>query len=473
MPKRIVLYTWVWRACDGGLEPALRPAGRSFLLDTALLDRDMPRDLILHIGTSKTGSTSIQNLLDINRPALLAQGICYPATPGGNTHLLLASAFTSFPTMYNDPDNPLWQGRKPEAAIADHLAQLRAEVAGLSGDTTRIILSCEQFSMYERTEADIVRLRDFALTLADRCTVVVYLRRQDEHFASLYSQFLRLGNIDEPNMGKLHPFHQDYDYSDFMARWANVFGKENVVPRIFERGTDKRFDVLADFAGVSGFDLTLMRFQKEAVRNQSMTLAGQEMLRRFGRRLQADSPDRNLPGQIWQRAAKAVSDTSPGKGWLPTQAEARAFMEGYAASNDIVRSAYFPDKASLFQTSFDALPMQAETVPLEAVVAATVEALLASLKDGVAREVRFQLEKAKLAQAFGDVTLRRNALSQAVRLDSSNVNSRLRLAECLAEQGDMSAAQQQLAVAAKLAPGGHNVAVVRRKLMAIGKASAP
>ena len=55
----------------------------------------MPRSLILHIGTMKTGSTTIQTLLTYNRAALRDRGICYAAAGGINNHMLLALTFCS------------------------------------------------------------------------------------------------------------------------------------------------------------------------------------------------------------------------------------------------------------------------------------------------------------------------------------------------------------------------------------------
>ncbi|MGH6876239.1 MAG: hypothetical protein ACREHV_02550, partial [Rhizomicrobium sp.] len=47
----------------------------------------------LHIGTGKTGTTSIQHHLARNRRALLAQGYLYAMAPGsGNHHALSAFA---------------------------------------------------------------------------------------------------------------------------------------------------------------------------------------------------------------------------------------------------------------------------------------------------------------------------------------------------------------------------------------------
>ncbi len=430
----------------------------------------MPRELILHIGTSKTGSTSIQHILDANRKALLADGVCYPQTPGSKSHLLLATAFTSFPNMLKDVNNALWLGQKPETTIAAHLDALAAEVGALPASVDRVILSCEQFSMYQRTEKEVQLLHDYVHRLADRCTVVVYLRRQDEHFASLYSQFLRLGHLRAPDLNHLHGFHQDYDYAAFMSRWANVFGKDRVIPRVFERGADKSFDVMEDFAALCRIDLSRLTAGRDVPRNQSMNAAGQTALRQLGLLLQAKLDTPNIAGLVlWHRLSEALTDTAPGKGWLPTRAQAKAFMENYAASNEEVRATWFADRPALFRPDYSNLPKEAKAAPAEAVQTATNGAFLAAMQQSLRREINLHLEKAKLAQRLGDEKLRRAALSHAVRLDARDVTARLQFAECLMDQGELKIARQHLDIADTLAPDAPGVAVMRRKLSAVDK----
>ncbi len=421
----------------------------------------MPRDLILHIGWPKTGSTSIQHLLATNRPVLLEQGIVYPATPSGNMHIVLAAAFASAASIVAEADSVIWQGRTPEAAIATHLAELEAELTALPGNVTRIILSSEQFNMYQRTRADVRRLRDFVMRFADRCTVVVYLRRQDEHFASLYSQTLRLGNTAAPDMANPP---QDYDYEKSLALWSDVFGKNHVVPRIFERPAEGRFDVVSDFAHVCGFDLSQMKRGGEVNKNESMTPAGQETLRQAGRRLSGGMSDKVNVGPVWRRITVAVSSASPGKGWLPTQAQAKAFMDRFAASNEAVRAAYFPERTSLFRMNFEHLPEHERAIPAEEVQAATIDAFVAALKESVAREAGLMKEKATLAKRLGDAALERAAITQAVRLDGTNVALRLRLARLLASQNEHVGAQQQIDIAEAMAPASPAVAATKRQL---------
>ncbi len=339
----------------------------------------MPREILLHIGMTKTGSTSIQHVLHTNRTQLLAQGIFYPASPGENRHILLASGFTSFPDLLGDIDSSIWLGRQPKVAIEAHIAEIAEELDNLPDRIDRIIISAEQFSMYSRAERDIRRLRDFLLNFADRCRVVVYLRRQDEHFASLYSQFLRLGNVHTPDMNRLSAFHHDYDYADFLGRWAEVFGPDHVCPRLFESTTGKRFDVIADFAEVCGVDIAQLTIPAQA-RNPSMNQAGQEALRLLGGLLQDGTGNRSVSGPAWQRISEAVTASSPGKGWQPAQDEARAFMSRYAASNEAVRATWFADRVHLFDTDFEGLPVRGEVVPAAMVQAALSDSLLSAVR---------------------------------------------------------------------------------------------
>ena len=52
--------------------------------------------LTVHIGTTKTGSTSIQAFMRVNRKALAAKGISYPAMLGVQDHRNAAIAVLNF-----------------------------------------------------------------------------------------------------------------------------------------------------------------------------------------------------------------------------------------------------------------------------------------------------------------------------------------------------------------------------------------
>ena len=92
--------------------------------------------VIVHIGTSKTGSTFLQAILDLNRRAPVERGLLFPEkglslSPDGRRdrssgHYFLIRAI-----------------RQGDSKVFD---ELRKEVDG--HDVEKILLSCENFSMH-------------------------------------------------------------------------------------------------------------------------------------------------------------------------------------------------------------------------------------------------------------------------------------------------------------------------------------
>ncbi len=73
---------------------------------------DAPRpvpELVLHIGQSKTGTSSIQRVLGARRAALAAIGVCYPASPGWANHGLLPASLVPVGMLGHFHPN-LWEG---------------------------------------------------------------------------------------------------------------------------------------------------------------------------------------------------------------------------------------------------------------------------------------------------------------------------------------------------------------------------
>jgi hypothetical protein len=114
----------------------------------------MGRQLVLHIGTTKTGSTSIQYALAAARAHLPEQGVYYADTDTDVRHTLLAAAFASTPAALN-PRNQIWRGRDPHHVIAEYLQRFQGEMANLPRGIRRVVLSAEQFSHWIRNAADI------------------------------------------------------------------------------------------------------------------------------------------------------------------------------------------------------------------------------------------------------------------------------------------------------------------------------
>ncbi len=411
----------------------------------------MPRSLILHIGTPKTGSTTIQHVLSQNQEALRDQGCLYPlweGTPQAKSHMLLSRVFASPGSPPDGFDDPMWNGKDPATVMREYQAAFKQEMLALPDSITRVIISSEQFPQLTRDVADIARLRDMMAPLFDDIKVIVYLRRQDEHIASTYSQSLRRGVIRKPSFKRWDKDEHYYDYAKMLDNWASVFGERAIVPRIFERGADKRFDVVEDFltqAGVAPLPAT----EAEAPKNQSMNLSGQRILREIGQRLTGNEGRRHPQTMLWKRLTRAVTAALPGSGWRPTQDEAREFMTQFTETNEAVRSRWFPERESLFSTDFSHLPAEPLVSDRQADKQATYTVIIHLLQQAIAAEQGTAKRNAEMPKQNDQ---RRRSLVRAIKHDPEDADARLQLAALQIDDGQTRAARHNLQEILKLTP---------------------
>jgi hypothetical protein len=414
----------------------------------------MNRHLILHIGLSKTGSSSIQRVLASQREALQAQGVFMPRSPGWANHALLAAS------VVNDRRNlwgfhpGVWDGLSPNGRIARFEAEWRAEMAALPDWAERCIITAEQIGGLLRQDDEVARLAEKLAPHFSGVRVVVYLRRQDSHTASAYNQWLRGGMLRPPALPEGGPEAlPELDYGTLLHRFARVFGTAHVVARIFDRAELVAGDVVADFLHVAGMTLPSLEDVDAKESNLSITLAGQNLMLEAGRRMQAASGDdtwRDSPQ--WRRLAETVSEKLAGRGWRPTQSEARAFMARFADTNERARATFFPDRASLFSTSFADLP-QAPMLPNSATLGdAALEVLLHEVGVSAAREAKSAMTQYALHKKLGNRPMMRTVLTRAVKFGPNMLVPRLRLADLMIEDGDMLQAAEHAAAARRIAP---------------------
>lgn len=188
--------------------------------------------LILHIGTEKTGTTSLQKWMGVNRDAVRRQQVLYPHSLGEDRHIF-ASIYAA---DYENGDNIAYHLNKiTSAADLEHFreqtrAALQAEVneAALAGVETCFI-SDEGLQAVLRNPAEVARLHELFEGLFSSIEVVVLLRSQLDYAVSLASTFSRLGFT--VNLGWFLSIASEggrYDYDRLVAMWEEAFGAENI-----------------------------------------------------------------------------------------------------------------------------------------------------------------------------------------------------------------------------------------------------
>ena len=258
---------------------------------------------ILHIGTEKTGTTTLQRLLRDNRDSLAERGFYVPAAFGPLEHHHLVS-YGLRPGRFFAPLARAGANSKREVrALRNKVRrQFEKELSPLADDTNIVLTSERCFSVL-RNPGEVERLVEMLSEYCEEIQVVVYLRPQHDLSVSLYSTKLKNGFVQEdilPDDVSNMP-HLDYDAT--LERWAKVVGHDNIDVRIFDRTELLDGDIGADFfANALGLDIA--HFESISNENESLNVEGQlfllalnEYLPRFeGERL---SPKRgNIPRRI-------------------------------------------------------------------------------------------------------------------------------------------------------------------------------
>ncbi len=81
--------------------------------------------------------------------------------------------------------------------------------------------------------------------------IIVYLRRQDTYLESFYAQKAKYGMLNE-RMFSEKKLQRSLYYKKFLDSWAQFFGKENIIVRVYEKAKLYRNDAVNDFFHIIG-----------------------------------------------------------------------------------------------------------------------------------------------------------------------------------------------------------------------------
>ncbi len=232
----------------------------------------------VHVGTHKTGTTSIQAFLRNNRELFAAHGLLIPRSGRSENdagHHNLTQELMAAPDFV------------PERG---GLAELSAELASTSQRLACI--SCEDFSLLSRDRVALERLRDGIAGAGFTPVILAYLRPQVSYLVSIYAEIVKNGNykpfptyvreLREHGSFLWHgiagpPFRYDRMLDDFAA----VFGRPAIVARRYRSAAPDRALLMSFAATLLGPAAHALTFSYPRIRtNPSLTFGG--VLRTFG-----------------------------------------------------------------------------------------------------------------------------------------------------------------------------------------------
>lgn len=269
----------------------------------------MINSIYLHIGLHKTGTSSIQSFLDKNSNSMKKrEGVVY----------------------FKPSPWPLpFKNGKPSVNLKlrgfDGLKDINAKKA---------VISHENYS-WLFDESDVFNVYQKLKEYADDVYVVLYLRRQDSLAISQKQEGTKWldNSVAYGHELKALPSELNYyssNYLDFYKKvklWSSIFGKNNVIVRIFEKDKLLGGDVVKDFSDIIGLR-DYSEYEPAGRVNESIGKIEQLFLHKTRPWFNEGSVEKNY-------LVKSVLSEGIGSGGklLPSRQEAFDFYERFLAGN--------------------------------------------------------------------------------------------------------------------------------------------
>lgn len=285
------------------------------------------KQLILHIGASRTGSTAIQEFLRLNAEPLSRLGV---AVAPANLKAGGAVTGQHVALVQSHLENP--------AAARKKIANRIGKLIESTPPGSRLVLSAENLS----SPAGVEQI--FAAAAREYDTqVILYIRRQDEILLSAWRQWESKGTKDFWAWLISEVGRRD-DWRVLLENWETVVPRENIAVRRYERDRLREGDVVADFAAALGIENSLSELQRPpAPVNASYSEALVEYAK-GNPLLFAGKHDNSFSNSVEQLTGDKYRHNA--RESLLTHAQRCAILDRYRESNEWVRQRYFPDSPS-------------------------------------------------------------------------------------------------------------------------------
>lgn len=282
---------------------------------------DRPK-LILHVGTQKTGTTTIQGFLKNATNALQDAGVHYLNT--GRTNI-----------AHNVMIPMIRKGRGP------NLARRLIKEMGRHSDKTSVISS----EMFFRTDMADFFATHFPPELLAATRVVVYLRRQDKYAEAMWKQRVKNGRYTGSPQAYVAA-HKSLDFLPILNHFTGVFGLQNMIVRPFERAHFPKGDVLQDFASHCQIPPELAASYDVPSSNATLSKEVSEELGRMNREKSGINTR-----QVIRTLSRLRPEGAIRSGDCFTLTERQDLMQRFATQNEALRAKYCPELPHLFDLS--------------------------------------------------------------------------------------------------------------------------
>ena len=306
--------------------------------------------ILLHIGVEKTGTSTIQESLTLNRKNLAEYGYEYLHMEGRNEYRDLP-AYCMNPSRI---DNYF-----KESLINDYFSRqefdnnfirdFRSKMMNLTSSVHTVIISSEHLSSRLKYEDEIQRLKRLLSDYSSDIDVLVYIRNQVDKAISNYSTKIKSGgslSLDKYLVGFSEEFSNHYD--ELLRLWEGGFGKQSISVRLFDHREFINGDLLDDFYHALDSRLIQHLDYKVSPNNLSLSATGIGLARYVNKIIPKFKPGKGV-SRLNRTMITLISKHVGGRKLVLSNAQKRDLRKRFEFSNEQVRKRYFPERSELFR----------------------------------------------------------------------------------------------------------------------------
>lgn len=188
------------------------------------------KDIYIHIGTHKTGTTTIQDALCHSTKTSITEGWKYLKSPNSTKHFMSAEKYDS--VLVNKFKKEINAALRKDKSINRFILSNEA-------------LSGQAYNGYLNSEVISSMLSD--ATKGHNIKIIIYLRRQDDILESIYTQKIHEGETLDFNSFASN-FHSpdSLDYNKILGDFEKKFGIKNLYVRSYSQASKE--GLLVDFS---------------------------------------------------------------------------------------------------------------------------------------------------------------------------------------------------------------------------------
>ena len=299
----------------------------------------------VHIGTEKTGTTSIQYFLAKNDENWLKKGFVYVESIRKNgQHWVLTDLLNIHCLKVKNEQQKLF--------YQDRMEKLKQEVRENKNKNKIFIFSSEGLTWaLDLTQIKPVKaLNDLLYSLGfSDIKIILYLRNQADLMVSASSENIKSHQpfyAANTSPSKFTKTPHTYDFKNIIQKYGEVFGKENLIVRLFDKNEFKDGDLLKDFVDAIGlkWDDSFIIPENQ---NETLDLIGFELGKRINSHFK-NVGERNLCGVQLFASPLYFSSKDKELKFMPKKEHYQIWNDYFEETNEWVRKEFFPYKERLF-----------------------------------------------------------------------------------------------------------------------------